>query len=76
MTYFVLVYDRLAGQIVVGPEPFDADHRRAAMQRRFDLEAEWRSLSSVEFVVLGAESEEQIRHTHGRYFKTVAELAS
>ncbi len=75
MSYFVIVYDRAQRKILVGPEEFDASRRRAAMGRRFELEAQWRSSPDVEVVVLGAESEDQIRRTHGRYFRSFAELA-
>ncbi len=75
MAYFVLVYDRTRGAIVVGPEAFADVDREAALRRRFELEETWRTNGDVEVVVLGGSSETQIRNTHGRYFKDLAELA-
>lgn len=75
MQYFVIVYSRAQGKILLGPETFADSERKAALQRRFQLEACWRDDPDIEVVVLGSESEAQIRRTHGRYFHTVAELA-
>ncbi len=76
MKYFVLVYNRHLGKLLYTPEEYGEPDRQAALQRRFALEADWRGEPDVEIVVLGSESEAQIRSTHGRYFKSVAELAS
>jgi hypothetical protein len=55
------------------------DDRSAALKARFRAEREgvWegeRLPTDVEIVVLGAESAEALRRTHGRYFFTVGEL--
>jgi hypothetical protein len=70
MTYFLIVYNRRSGEVQY--EPF-AD-RRLALSRRFELEAHGRP--DDEIVVLGAADLDQIKRTHGRYFKNVSELAA
>ena len=74
MAYFVIVYDRTQGRIVLPVQRFPEVDRESALSRRFELEREMRSHPEYEVVVLGAETEEAIRYTHGRYFKTVDEL--
>ena len=74
MSYFVLVYDRPHGRLVRSPERFTDAGRDAAMARRFELEREFADRPDYEIVVLGGESEESLRRTHGRYFKTWDEL--
>jgi hypothetical protein len=70
--HFVLVYDQRLGRLVADVEVFgDSD---AGMQRRFELERKFRDDPKIEVVMLSASSEEQIRRTHSRYFKTTAEL--
>ena len=72
MTHFLLVYDRDAGQLLRqqvfadGPE---------AMQARFRAESEFAGRREIEIVALDAESDEELRRTHGRYFLSLAELA-
>lgn len=67
MTYFLLVYDRKAGRIIDRHEYAEKD-RAKALQERFRLEATHRDHQDIEIVVLGAESEDALRKTHGRYF--------
>ena len=71
MNYFVLVYSRSRGELGQEIEVFEGAHRVDAMQRRFALEREY---PGEEVVVLGAESEDAIRRTHGRSFHTVEQL--
>lgn len=77
MTYFVMVYSRIRGQLLLGPEAFEEGQRADALQRRFALESQYGSTpDDIEVVVVSAESEAHLRTTHGRYFKTLTELAS
>ena len=71
MNSYVLVYSRSRGELLREIEVFDSDHPDEAMDRRFALEREY---PGEEVVVLGAESEDAIRQTHGRYFYTVEQL--
>ncbi len=45
------------------------------MKARFRAEAEFRGRPEIEIVALSAESEDDLKRTHGRYFFTLAELA-
>jgi len=72
MTHFLLVYDRDAGQLL-RKEVFV--NSSDAMQARFRAESEFAGRREIEVVALDAESEEELRRTHGRYFFSLAELA-
>ena len=75
MNYFLLVYDRSRG-VLVSCEQFAESQRREALRRRFALEDDFRARPEYEIVVLGGSSLKHIKQTHGRYFKSVGELAS
>jgi hypothetical protein len=68
---YLLVYDRARGELLVEREFSD---RAAALKERFRLERQHMDHKDIEIVVLGADSAEAIRRTHGRYFRTAAEL--
>ena len=70
--HYVLVYDQRLGRLI--PPIEDFTDSAIGMQRRFELERKYREDARIEVVMLSAESEEQIRSTHSRYFKTTAEL--
>jgi hypothetical protein len=71
---FLIDYDR-STQKIVSMRTFESSERAAAVDARFALELEQHASETVrEVVLLEAESEEVIRHTHGRYFYTIAEL--
>ncbi|GIE92665.1 hypothetical protein [Paractinoplanes rishiriensis] len=76
MKYFLLVYDRRAGQLLAETE-FD-DHAVAVKERfRVERAAAWRAErpeADVEVVVLGAASAAVIRRTHARYFKSAGQI--
>ena len=73
MIYLLVVYHRERG--LIRQELFDESQRREALDRRFEIEREPGS-NELEIVVLGGASEAAIRLTHGRYFKTLGELAA
>lgn len=75
MRYFLLVYDQGAGRLLEMVE-FGPEERAEALRRRFARETKELGNSSIEVVVLGAQSQEALRRTHGRYFQTAAELAA
>jgi hypothetical protein len=76
MSYFLLVYDRSAGELRELREFSDAD-REAALAERFARERETEGRQDLEIVLLGAPSEAALRRTHSRYFKSAREqLAS
>lgn len=74
MAYFLLVYDQRAGRILAR-EDFPAEDRHRALAERFRLEAQHLTNPNIEVVLLGASSERALMRTHGRYFKSLTELA-
>jgi hypothetical protein len=69
---FLIVYNRQTGDVHVDVYP---DERRDdALARRFDLERERRLEPHIEVVLLSARSQDVLRRTHARYFKTVRDL--
>jgi|Tabmets5t2r1_1033131.scaffolds.fasta_scaffold257134_2 hypothetical protein len=75
MSYFLLVYDRSTGKLRELTEFDDAD-REAALAERFARERDTEGDPNLEIVLLGAPSEEALRRTHSRYFKTAREQLS
>jgi hypothetical protein len=71
VAHFLLVYDRNSGRLI-RQQRFDADSE--ALQARFDAEHEFRGRPEVEIVALTAESEDDLRRTHARYFLDLAQL--
>jgi tRNA pseudouridine-54 N-methylase len=74
MKYFVVVYNQASGDVSV--EEFPEASGRAALDRRFELEAANRERVEVEVVLLGAESRQDLSRTHARYFKSIEQLAA
>lgn len=72
MPQFLIVYNQLTGKVELSEYADEA--RVAALERRFALEREHRLEPHIEVVLLGARSEDVLRRTHARYFKTVREL--
>ncbi len=72
MPQFLIVYNQLTGNVELTEYADDARH--AALERRFALEREHRLEPHIEVVLLGARSEDVLKRTHARYFKTVREL--
>lgn len=72
---FLIEYDRRTGKLVQFRK-FDESERQTAHDIRLDLELKLNRERNRdrEVVVLEAPSEEALRHTHGRYFKSAAEL--
>ncbi len=64
MKYFLLVFDRAAGRLL---DEAEFESNEAALRERFRREAT--AGPTDEIVVLGAESAEALRKTHGRYFQ-------
>jgi hypothetical protein len=71
---FLIEYDRPRGSIVQ-LRKFDDAFRGVTEDARLKLELDLKRQGiDHEVVVLDAPSEEALRHTHGRYFESVAEL--
>jgi hypothetical protein len=73
--FFVIEYAKREG-VTTRVEEFTEDQRSEALRRRFALEAANREDPNIEVVVLGAESEHDVKQTHARYFSSVGELLS
>ena len=72
MKYFLIVFDRRAGSIVRFTEYAQADD---ALTARFEAEDNFAADDGIEVVVLGAQSEDALHRTHGRYFQGPFEMA-
>jgi hypothetical protein len=72
MPQFLIVYNQLTGDVNV--TPFTDEERDVAREQRFALEREHRLDPHIEVVLLSARSEDVVRQTHARYFKSVREL--
>ena len=73
---FLIRFDRRKQRILLF-KPFDDAQRADAERLRLDLEIEAnRSKLDHEVVLLEAQSEEDIRRTHRRYFESLKELVA
>lgn len=68
MKSFLLIYDRLTGDLAV-QEFSDASEAMAARMREESLAG-----PTVEVVVLSSDSESSLRQTHSRYFQSVVQI--
>jgi hypothetical protein len=75
MRQFLLVYRRSLGELL-SIEDLGSIDPTAAMRKRFDVEMRWRRDRDVEVVVLSAPSQDALKRTHSRYFRTSRELAA
>jgi hypothetical protein len=75
MHQFLIVYERAAGRIVRLQE-FDEAERDDALAQMFRYEREHLGNPDIEIALLGAESLDVIKRTHGRYFKSLEEVIS
>ncbi len=73
MSHFLIIYDRAAGQLL-RQERFD--HAADALTARFDAERVYGDRRNIEIVALSADSEDDLRRTHARYFLGLDELAA
>jgi hypothetical protein len=73
MNHYLVVFDRSKGVVI---------HRQSyadpgiALDARFAAEREHRSNPDIEVVVLGADSWDALKRTHGRYFKDFSQIAA
>ncbi|RQX07558.1 hypothetical protein DLJ58_21245 [Micromonospora arida] len=71
MGNFLMVYDRAKGD-VLRLDRFP--NQEAAMRQRFALERSNKDNPDIEIVVFVADSEDELRRTHARYFKSFSDL--
>jgi hypothetical protein len=74
LKYFVVEYERPTGTLRLCKEFTGTDYAGAA-KLRFERDLANREHPEVEIVLLGTDSLETLKKTHGRYFYTVSELA-
>ena len=74
MNYFLLIYDRRRNKIIE-VKTFALDDRERALAERGALIRDHRANLDLEIVLLGANSFEDLKKTHSRYFKTLGQLA-
>ncbi len=72
---FLIEYDRPTGKLVRF-QKYEDPERKIAQDARLELELKLNREGNRdrEVIILEARDEETIRHTHGRYFKSMAEL--
>ncbi len=68
MKQFVIVFDRPRGEILEMVTFGDAE-RDIALKELFEREDRYREQNDIEVVMLGSDSLETLKQTHGRYFK-------
>lgn len=73
MTAFLLIYDRHAGALLRA-QRYEDDYE--ALQARFIAEEEFRGREEIEVVAVTAETEDDLRRTHGRYFMNLDQLVA
>ena len=74
MKYFVVEYERPTGTLRMCQEFPDTEYAAAA-KLRFERDLANIEHPEVEIVLLSTDSLETLKHTHGRYFYTVSQLA-
>lgn len=74
MKYFLFTYDRRSGRVVDQREYRAEDHAQA-VQERFARELARQGEPDIEIILLGAESLDDLKRTHVRFFKSAGELA-
>jgi hypothetical protein len=74
LVHFLLAYDHKRETLVADPQEFtDADEAATAYAQ---LESKYRDDPNVEIVLVGADSIETIKQTHGNYFNGSKPAAS
>ena len=74
MRMFLLIYDRTKGELLSLKE-FDEPARAEALTERFQVEASKRDKPQIEVVLLSAETLEDLKQTHSRYFESLRSLS-
>lgn len=73
MNHYLVVFDRPKGTVLRHKLYSD---RNEALEARFAAEREHHGNPDIEVVVLGAQSWDALKRTHGRYFKGFDQLAA
>jgi len=73
MNHYLVVFDRSRGMVIHSQSYADP---AKALDARFEAEREHRANPDIEVVVLGADSWDALKRTHGRYFKDFYQIAA
>jgi hypothetical protein len=73
VNHYLVVFDRSSGKVLRRQRFSDPGK---ALDARFAEERKHRGETSIEVVVLGADSWDSLKRTHGRYFKGFDQLAA
>ena len=73
MNHYLVVFVRSSSRVLRHQSFSDPSK---ALEARFAEERKHRGEASIEVVVLGADSWDSLRRTHGRYFKGFDQLAA
>jgi hypothetical protein len=73
VNHYLVVFDRSKGEVLRHKR---CDDRNDALAARFAAEREHSGDPEIEVVVLGARSWDDVKRTHGRYFKGFGQLAA
>lgn len=68
MKHFVLVYNRKNGSLLEQIE-FPESQRATAIRELFEREGTYRAEADIEVVILSADSVDELKRTHTRYFR-------
>lgn len=68
LRYFLIVYDRRRGRLLVDP-PQEFDDELVAADAYAEEEAKYWNDRNVEVVLIGADSLETVKQTHSNYFR-------
>jgi hypothetical protein len=70
--HYLMVFERVEGRVL---QLTTCESPALAMRARFKAERAYRTTKNIEIVVLGAQSEADLRETHARYFENAGQLA-
>jgi hypothetical protein len=72
---FIIVYDRDRGALIEGsPTAYEDRDIDRALEHKFTLEKKFAHQENIEIALLEGRDEEMLQKTHGRYFRSLAEM--
>jgi hypothetical protein len=70
---FVLAYKRSAGRLL---EKWEFESYVDAFAKRAELDLRYRTDQDVEIALLGADSLDELKKTHSRYFRSLSDMVT
>ena len=68
MKHFLIIYSHSRQSLLAAPKVFPDSDVESATGAYQEAEVEYRDVPDVEIVLIGADSIDTVRHTHGHYF--------